>query len=529
MIVYLPAALFMVSLLVAYGSAGRRRQAATVGTVVAAAWSLALLVDPGAGSWSIGPLWAIGPIVATVLLPRGSQRVNSSFEGLTRRVVTIATALLVAIFLASRLPAGENPILLSAVPWFLGALGAAWFVSPIDQPERLQGQVLMVAAAAAVILAAVPAGPVTASVVGALALMPLAGERWRLPGRLRPPVNTLLLSLAAVAAVVALVNPSIRITLVLFDFAVNVSGLVLVGIAVLLVAGAAATPVGSEWAALLGVLAVSAAAPSLRWVALGALIAVATVLVKDGERPAWIAFGVLGMTPVLQALAAPAWSARVQAAALVGGLLLILLAARAAMLRVLVLPATGFLVMLALGSVNPTNIVRFQWIAAAGAVFLVARTLFGRLIAHGGRREIIRDQLLLGLLLLGISARDALALGMLAGTLLLIDLAVVRIDDMPPHRSGWASRLLLLARSNWPPSATFAGATIAVIAALQAALALGLLAALLLAGLQLAPLLDRHALAPSPERPRSVREWIPAALSIACGVAPALLLRMLRP
>jgi len=66
------------------------------------------------------------------------------------------------------------------------------------------------------------------------------------------------------------------------------------------------------------------------------------------------------------------------------------------------------------------------------------------------------------------------------------------------------------------------------IAALQASLALGLLAALVLAGLQLAPLLDGHALAPSPERPRSALGWVGPALSIACGVAPALLLRMLR-
>ena len=68
----------------------------------------------------------------------------------------------------------------------------------------------------------------------------------------------------------------------------------------------------------------------------------------------------------------------------------------------------------------------------------------------------------------------------------------------------------------------------AVIAALQASLALGVLAALLLAGLQLAPLLDGHALAPSPERPRSPLGWVVPAVSIACGVAPALLLRLLR-
>src|SRR5207249_10855322 len=56
---------------------------------------------------------------------------------LTRRVVTLAVAVLVALFLATRLPIGENPILLSVVPWLLAALGTAWFTSPIDEPERL--------------------------------------------------------------------------------------------------------------------------------------------------------------------------------------------------------------------------------------------------------------------------------------------------------------------------------------------------------------------------------------------------------
>ena len=521
MIVYLPAALFIVSLLVAYGSAGRRRQAGTIGAVLAAAWSLALLVDPATATW------AIGPIVATLLLPRPGKRVNSSFEGLTRRITTIAAALLAALFLASRLPIGENPLLLSAVPWFLGALGAAWFASPIDQRERLQGQALMVAGAAAVILAAVPAGPVTATIAGAMALMPLAGQRWRLPGPLRVPVSLALLGLAAVAAVVAGIGPSIA-RVVLFDLSVNVSGTILLAIAVVLVAGAALTPVGAEWAALLGVLAVSASAPSVRWAALGALIAVATVLAKDKEHLAWIAFGVLGLTAVLQALATPAWSGRVQAAVLALGLVLMVLASSAALIRMIVLPATGFLVMLALGTATASSLVRFQWVAALGALLLVAQIVLAWLVDRGGRSAIVRDQLLFALLLLGISARDALGLGLLAGALLLIDLAIVRVEAMPERWSGTAGRVVLLARSNWPPAVTFAGAAMAVIAALQAGLALGLLAALVLAGLQLAPLLDRHALASWPERPRSALGWVGPAVSIACGVAPALLLRMLR-
>src|SRR5207245_9721240 len=119
-------------------------------------------------------------------------------------------------------------------------------------------------------------------------------------------------------------------------------------------------------------------------------------------------------------------------------------------------------------------------------------------------------------------------LGELAVILRLLALAIVRVEDVPGPASGLSGRLILLARSNWPPSATFAGATLAVIGALQASLVLGLLAAVMFAVLQLAPLLDRHALAAGPERPRSSLRWIGPAVSIACGIAPALVLRMLR-
>ena len=520
MILYLPAALFAVSMLAAYGTVGRQRQAATIGAVLAVEWSLALLVDPNLTAW------AIGPIIATLLLPRRGARARSSFEGLTRRVVTIVGALLVAVFLASRLPVGENPVLLSAVPWALGALGAAWFISPIDEPERLQGQVLMVAAAAAILLSAVPAGPLTAALAGGMALMPIAGEHWRVPGRFRPALSTALLLLAATAAVLAAASP-VNVALVLFDIVLNVSSLILLGAAILLVAGAATTPVGIEWAAALGVLTLAAAAPGLRWAALAGLIAVATTLERRGERLAWLAVGALAMTSVLAPLAAPGWSARVQVVALAVGLVLMLFAARLATLRVLVLPTSALLVMQALASVSAAGLVRFQWVAAVGAVLLVARAALTWLLPDATGREVLRDGLIAAFLLLAISARDSLGLGALAAVLLLIDAAIVRIDDVPLPSSRWA-RLVVLARSNWPGSITFAATTVTVIAALQAGLALGLLAAALLAALQLAPLLDRHAAVPASQRPRSAMQWIGPALSIACGIAPALVLRMIQ-
>jgi len=487
---------------------------------VAAAWSLALLVEPSATAWAIGPLAAI------LLLSRPAQRVPSSFEGLTRRGVTIAASMLVALFLASRLPIGENPVLLSAVPWLLSAVGVAWLVSPADQPERLQGQVLMIAGAAGVILCAVNAGPLTAGVAGALALMPIAGERARVPGRLRPAISGLLLLLAAVAIALAATAPSFaRVTL--FDLSLNLTGPVLLAIAVVLVAGVVVTPLGSEWAALLGVLALIATAPSLRWPALAALVAVATVLERHGERPAWIAAGLLGMMPVLAALGTSSWSPRGQAVGLALGLVLMLFAAGTGFLRALALPATTFLVMLAVGSLSAGQLVRFQWIAAVGAILLSCRALISMVI-RDSRRDPLRDPLIMGLLLLAIAARDSLGLGDLAVVLLLVDLVLVRIDEAPPRRPGWAGRMVELARSSWPPAVTFAAAAMAVVADLQASLVLGLLAALTWAGLQLAPLVDRHALVPAPERPRTALRWIGPALSIACGVAPALLLRMLR-
>ncbi|TMB60734.1 MAG: hypothetical protein E6J51_12745 [Chloroflexi bacterium] len=183
--------------------------------------------------------------------------------------------------------------------------------------------------------------------------------------------------------------------------------------------------------------------------------------------------------------------------------------------------------MVALASVNVAGLVRFQWIAAVGALLLVARAALTWLLPDTSGREVVRDGLVAALLLLAVSARDALGLGALAAVLLLIDVAVVRIDDVPSASSRW-SRLVVLARSNWPASITFAAATLTVIAALQAGLALGLLAAALLAALQLAPLVDRHAAPPAPLRPRSALRWVGPALSVGCGIAPALVLRMIQ-
>ena len=521
MIVYVPFLVFALGGVIAYGSAGRRRQLGSILMVAATAWSLALLGQaPLAG-------WAVGPLIATLILVRPAARVRSTFEVLSRRTVTIAVFAVAALIFASRLPFGENPLFLNAVPWLLGAVGAAWLLNPIDAAERLQGQVLMVGATGALLIAAIPVELATASATGASALLPIAGERVRTPASLRLLLSSLMLLAAGLAAVLAAAGAPIGAADVA-GVSISLGGPALLAVAIILVAGALLAPVGLEWASLVGAVPVVGVAAGLRWSALAALVAIATALERGDERPAWLSAASLAAIPFIQATGPAAWSARAQTVALGIGLVLLAYVARQPLLRVLVLPPAVFLVLLTVNALSPGNLTRFQWIAAAGAVLLVAIAVFRRLRPTGGPSVIVGDRLLLGLLLLSISARDALGLGALAAAVLLIDLAIVRVDDLPALRSGFWRRLLELARSDWPPSATFAGATIAVIAMLQASLALGLLAAVWWAALQLMPLLDHHRLTIAPERPQSPLRWLGPVIGLACGVAPALVLRMLR-
>jgi hypothetical protein len=353
----------------------------------------------------------------------------------------------------------------------------------------------------------------------------VVNERGWIRPRWRPLLSPLMLALAALAAILALTGvPIPRQTA--GDLSVGFAGPVLLGAAVVLAAAALAAPLGSEWTAIVATLSLVAIAPALRWAAIAAVIAAGTMLDREGERPAWVAFGMLAAVPVLQGLAPPVWSLRFQSVALATGLVLVLYAARGGLLRAVVLPATGFLVLLGMESLSTGNLTRFQWIAAIGALLLLARTVVTRTARRSPASASLRDPLIMGLLLLAIGARDALGLGALALVLLLIDLAVVQRDYEIAPRSSRINRLALLARSNWPPAITFAGGSLAVIAALQASLALGLLATLLLAALQISPLLDRAE--PPIERPRSAWQWVGPALSIACGIAPAAVLRMLR-
>lgn len=516
MIVYLPIALFMLGALLAYGSSGRRRQVATLVMLLAAAWSMVLLTNQHA------LYWAAGPLLATLLLPRPRERLASTFEVLSRRTLTIAGLVVLAFFVCAQLPVGENPLGLNVVPWLLGAVGAAWVLNPIDAAERLQGQVLMIAAVAAVILSAVPGGALTAAAAGAVAVGPLVARRW-LPGR--SLMSSLLLVLAAIAAVLAVSGLAIPRQSAA-DLTLSFAGPVLLASAVVLCAAALSGSVAGAWSGLLAALALLAAAPALRWSAIGAVVAIATANDPDGERPAWLALIALSAVPVLHALAPALVSARFQTVALGAGLVLALYAARSALLRSVALPAMGFLVLVGVSTLSSGNLTRFQWIAAAGAILLVGRALLLRAAQTAPPFVALAEPLLMGILLLATSARDPLGLGALATALLLVDLSVVRARPLDRATgNSWLGRLRLLAVSNWPPAITFAGVTLGVIAALQASLALGLLAAAMVGLLQLAPVLDSRM---ETEPSRAIGGWLPSAISLLSGVAPGVVLRMLR-
>jgi hypothetical protein len=518
-IVYLPCLLFLFGLALSYAGAGSRRQLGTMAMVAAVGWALSLLIGPA------GALWAAGPLLATALLRRPGQRVRSSFEVLTRRATVLAGGALVALFLASQLPAGENPYLLNVVPWLLGAVGTAWVINPIDARERVQGQVLMVGATAALIQMAVPAGGIALTAAGLLALVPTLGLRAMLAAPWRLLLSPLLLGLAGVCALVALSGVAVA-SPGFAELPLTLSGSVLLGGSVVLLAAALGEPAGLEWSGLLGVLALISQAPTLRWSALAALLALATAVERNGERPAWLGLAALAAVPVLQGLAPSAWSARFQTVALATGLVCLLYASRAGLLRRVALPAAVFLVLQTVPSLTPGNLTRFQWIALGGGLLLSARVL---LLSAGEKRGAaqLREALVMGLLLLAIAARDPLGLGALSTALLTIELVVVGEDVSEPMGRSIVDRLLHLAKSNWPPGITFAGATLAVIAALQASLALGLVASSMLAGLQLAPLFDKQTGA-VPISAAGRWRWLRPSVSLLCGLAPALVARMLR-
>jgi hypothetical protein len=130
--------------------------------------------------------------------------------------------------------------------------------------------------------------------------------------------------------------------------------------------------------------------------------------------------------------------------------------------------------------------------------------------------------LTLGLLFLGLFARDSTGLGMAAAVLLLIALGLGELPaeagDAPPFQT----RVLRLARSGWPPAAAFAGGVLAVIATFGASLGYGLFATALYGA---SILFHRSRESRSKERARTSLAL--GAISLLLGFAPGLLFRLL--
>src|SRR5207302_11506598 len=122
------------------------------------------------------------------------------------------------------------------------------------------------------------------------------------------------------------------------------------------------------------------------------------------------------------------------------------------------------------GSLSVSQIVRFQWIAAIGALLLGLRVVLGRLMRRTEGAGVLRDALVMGLVLLAIGARDSLGLGQLAVVLLVIDLTLARVGDIVDAGGGCVAGVVDVARSSWRRAVGFAGATVAVVADLEGAL-----------------------------------------------------------
>ena len=519
MIVLIPSALFVVAAAVAYLRGGLQRTLATAAMLLATAWSLLLTTE-----WRPAAGWLLPTLLATLLVVRPARGVRLTFEQITRRATTLSATGLVAVFAATKFSIGENPTVLSSVPWLLGAVAAAWLISPIDEREQLQALVLLIASGSALLLSASPGGLLTGAACGAMALLPPLAVRWPLPERAGGALRTaLLLSAALLAALALIAGPLPRPALQ--DLALSLDGPALFGAALLLLAAGFLSPSARAWLIVPGVLAVLATAPSLRWSALAALTATSLIEPRR-QRFAWLALFILALGNLFVLLVAQPWSPRAQVVAFAGSLLLLLVAAAGTRSGVLALAAFALVILQNTSATSAFLMTRFGWVASAGALLLVARALLDR---HGGKTGIrIEDALLGGLLLLAVAAHDNLGLGIVASVLLLIAMVVTQAtpDPADPGAGAWSRSLMLLARSGWPPTVRFAGVTLAAIAALQTSLAAGLLAALLLAGLKFSPLIEPAAAGEG--KLTAARDWLAPAISLACGLAPALVLRMLR-
>ena len=512
MILYLPVLVFLAGLTLAHRRSRVQRLIGLLVMVAGGAGSLALVVEP-----AVAAGWALGPIAGVLLArPVGTRR-RLAFEALVRRSVVLVVAILAAGIVASKLGLGENPWPLTGVVWFAGAVGLDWLLMPLDDEDRASGGVLTLAGFTGVLVLATAPGVLTAVVAGLAALVPAVVSRWRGLGAAPPPVRAGLLLAAGIIAVAG-ISTTALFAVSVSDVRLSLAGVALPGLGIVLLA-AALQGEGWAWLGPVAGLAVAATSPVLRWAALAAVAAALPSTDRRGQRLLWAGIVALLLSPVMQVLAAAPFALRLFPVALAAGLALVALAASTGPVRALVLPAASVQVLQAVQQLGQAGITRFQLAAAAGAILLLAYPLMVETGSRPVRVRVSRAVMTAGLLMIAVAAHDPLDLGSVAAFLLLIDLAVVA----PARLDGPLGRL---AESGWPPAVAFSGRVLAVAAAIQASVALGALAVALTAGLYLSGILS------SPRRkaagaPLTVSGWTVAVVSLGCGLAPAIFLRML--
>lgn len=512
MILYLPVLLFIAGLVMAHRRARLERLIGLLAIVGAGAGSLALVVQPGVAAG-----WALGPIAGILIARPAGPRRRLVFEVLVRRSTVLGVTLVAAGIIASKLAVGENPWLLTGVLWFAGAVGLDWLLLPRDDEDRSLGGVLTIAGFAGVLVLAIAPGPLTAAIAGAAAIIPALMTRWRGLSGAPPAVRVSLLLVAGAIALVGVFTTAL-VAASVFDVQLSLAGVALPGLAIVLLA-AALQGEGWAWLAPAAALAVIASSPVLRWAALAAVAAAIPVRDRRTQRLLWAGIVLFMLSPVIQVLAAAPLGPRLVPVALAAGLILVALASSAVPVRALVLPAAGLQVLQAVQQLSSAGVTRFQLAAAAGAVLLCAYPFMAEPGSRASRVRMGRAAMTAGLLLIAVAARDPLDLGSVAAFLLLVDLSMVAPSRADGPLGG-------LAHSGWPPAVAFAGRALAVAAAIQASVALGVVAIALVAGLQISGMMaGTRRVAGGPRM--TVTDWLVAAISLGCGIAPALFLRML--
>ncbi len=492
--------------------------------LAAATGALAGLSGPG----TIG--WALGPAVACVLL-MGAQppRARMAFEALVVRFAAAIFLVGAASWGATKLHVGDAPWPMLAVLLGLGALGLAWIAVPRDAAESVRGRVLAVAGGGAVLLPLTRAGFVTAAAVGSLAVLPALRQHevrvGSAPASQRATAGYGVLALIALGLALAGGVSALGVA----DLALRLDGVVPVGLFLLFGAAAVLESEPRNAVVLAAALSLVTTSVAVGWAALAAVAAVLLDTDRRLHRFAWAGVSLFALSAAFGGSLPEPLAARVLPVTLATGGLLLTIALRGPRSRALLLPLVTVYLVTAVTRLPQGGLSRFQLVAAGGAVVLTVMAITTPLEGTGKSRwEWIRDGLTLALLLTAIAAPR---LGVLAAVLILVDLAIVQPASrhQPAAGAGFGRFLQSLAATGWPPAAAFAGRALTVVAGLEANFALGILAAAIVLGLQLVPLLNDEAKRPQPHVRRSrILDWIIPAVSLASGLFPAVVLRTLR-